>query len=480
MQGVTIRAAATVLVLAWVMCVPSLARSAIVAVEVNGQAIAVVDIEQRVRDIHRAKPRTRSSGSEMALSVDDIVDSLVNERLLVQEALDMHLDEGPAFRLKMKAFVRDQSILQLYREEVEGRVQVEEADIAERYTASLGTETAPQDKIPDRMRDRIGKILRKERQKVLADEFVTRLRAQSEVVVNHELLQAVKLPLSRIVPEGSVVVVNGEPVPMAEFMGDLGREYAKAEYMLQRSEDEASRLEWLEGAKERVLDALVTNVLVGHEALKRDYAGQVEFEQAVAVRRHALLLDAFRTQVLLPLAEATDEDLKQFYDDHAELYTRGCQVRLGELRFKEMDLALAAQEELRGGAVFAYLARRLGGRSTPGEGWVSENRLPSVFREALVTLPEGGVSDVLTLGRDLVVLKLRGRRGCTVMPYEEVLPDLRRRVLERKYAMVRERYVQALRNQARIVMHSEVLESLEDAFWKSPPDTTDQLERGEQ
>jgi hypothetical protein len=478
MHGVTLRAAAAVLALAWMIYVPGMAHAVSVAVEVNGQAITVVDIEQRVRDIHRAKPRMRTSGSDVALSVEDIVGSLVDERLLAQEALTMGLDGGAEFRRRMQAFVRDQSILMLYREEIESQVQVEDAAIIERYTTSLGVEAAPQEAIPDRMRERIGKTLRKERTAALADAFVARLREQAKVVVHQDRLQAVTLPLSSTASEGTLAEVGEEQVSMADFMADLGREYAKAERMLQRG-DETSRLAWLEGAKERVLDALLTNVLVGREALKRDYSVREDFQQAVTVRRDALLQDAFQTQVLLPLAIAEDGELREFYESHAELYTCGCQVRLGELRFKEQELASAALEELHNGAVFAFLARRLGGRCTPGEGWVPESELPPVFRAALATLPEGGLSDVLTLGRDLVVLKLRGRRGCSVLPYDTVLPDLQRRVRGRKYSMVREQYVQALRKRAHIVMHDGVLQQLEDAFLKTQPDTTVRSERGE-
>ncbi|MBU1001581.1 MAG: peptidyl-prolyl cis-trans isomerase [Proteobacteria bacterium] len=479
MRGVKVRAAAAVLALAWSIFFPGKICAAAVAVEVNGQVIEVDDIELRVRDIHRAKPKMRPSDGGASLSVNDIVDSMVDERLLIQEAADMGLDAGQEFRTRMRAFVRDQSILELYREEVVDRVQVDDAAIRERYVASLGVDLAPGEDMPERIRERIAKTLRKEREKALADAFVAQLRERYEVVVHRERLQAVNLPLPRDVDLRALAEVDGEVVSMADFMSDLGREYAKAERMLQRAGTDAERQEWLEDAKQRVLEALLTNALVGREAMGRDYAGRQDLERAVALRRGAMLLETFRVQVLLPLAQAEDGELREFYGSHSDLYTRGCQVRLGELRFKERDLALAALDELNRGAVFGFLARRLGGSSTLGEGWVSEDRLPLVFRQALADLPEGGISEVLVLGRDHVLLKLRDRRGCTVMPYEEVLLDLRRRVLEQKYAEVRQKYTQALRKRAHIVLHSGVLESLEEAFWKETPEAAAQSERGE-
>lgn len=479
MRSVTMQAVMAVLALVWLGLAPGLARASAVAVEVDGQVIAVEDIERRVRDIHRAKPRMGASGDGAALSVIDIVGSLVDERLLIKEAAAMALDDGPEFRSRMRAFVRDQSILRLYGEEVVDRVVVDDDAIRERYVSSLGSDAEPGGEIPERMRERIAGTLRKEREKALADAFVARLREQAGVVVHRDVLDGVTLPLPRGTIQDVVAEIDGEPLPMADFMADLGRECAKAGAMLQRVGDAAAREAWFAQTKERVLEDLLTNALVGREALRRDYSRDPEFGRAVAVRREAMLLDAFRTQVLLPLAEPEAEELEDFYRDNAALYTRGCEVRFGELRFKDREQALAALDELRRGAVFGYLARRLGGGSTPGDGWLPEEALPPVFREALDVLPEGGTSDVLALGRDLVVLHLRGRRGCAVTPYDEVLPDLRRRVQETKYAEARERYVQALRKRANIVMHDGVLEDLEEAFWRNPPEPTAQPERGE-
>lgn len=480
MRGLTIRVALVILTIAWGASVSGMAHAADVAVEINGQAIAVEDIEQRIRDIHRSMPRTGSSGSGNALDVRELVDSLVDERLMIEEAAAMGLADEAEFRRRMWAYVRDQSILRLYAQEVVERVQVDEAAIGERYAALNDGAGVSGEDIPEQMRERIVKALRQEREKVLAAEFVDRLRAGSEVVVHRERLLAVTLPLSRVAEQGAVAEINGHPVSMADFMADLGREYGKAERMLQRLEDDGAREAWLTEAKERVLEGLIVNALVGSEALKRDYSVQPDFVQAVDLRRSAMLLGAFRVQVLLPLADIGEKELRDFYQGHAELYTRGCQVRLGELRYKDQDEALAAQDELRRGAVFGFLARRLGGSSTLGDGWVSEQALPPEFRGALELLPEGGVSDVLILGRDFVVLKLRGRRGCEVMPFDEALPDLRRRVGKIKYAEVREQYAQALRSRANIVVHDEVLDRLEELFWQSPPETAVQPERGNQ
>ena len=464
-----------ILGLAWLGLCPGAVRAAAVAVEVDDTAFTVGDVERRVRDIHRAKPRMRASGDAAQLSVHDIVDDLVDEHLLAREAEAMGLGDEPDFRRRLDAYERDRAIVMLYAREVESRSEPTQDEIRARYAAMQDRDVDSVGELPESLAGRIAAAMRRERGKALADAFVEGLRAKAAIEIDRERIEVLGPGLDTDSGTGNVAVVDGVAVPMGVFLDDLRRERRKAGNMLDHVADPSVRDKWFSSTVDRVLEALVVNALVGAEATRRGYREEAEVALAVVRRRRAMLLRAFRERVLEPLAEPTREELEAYYATHAAQYVHGCEVRLGELRFKDRTDAEATLRELRGGAVFGSLAKVLGGRSTFGSGWVSESALPVPFQEALGAMDEGDVSEVVSLGRDLAILKLRARRGCEVAPLADVAADVERRVRAEKYLREKARYAAALRAHARVVEHAGVIDDLEKRFWSAP----DGAQRGE-
>lgn len=96
---------------------------------VDGEIITVNDLEYSLEVSHRRDDL--SSAGRMDIS--GFIQTLINDRLIVQEARRMGMDNYPEVRQKIDAYILREAVMKLYDDEILQKVSVVEGDIKERY-----------------------------------------------------------------------------------------------------------------------------------------------------------------------------------------------------------------------------------------------------------------------------------------------------------------------------------------------------------
>lgn len=178
--------------------------------------------------------------------------------------------------------------------------------------------------------------------------------------------------------------------------------------------------------------------------------------------RRQLAWDEVIGREILPRIELSDEDLRRYYDDHAEEFRVPEKIRVEEIVVLSEETPVPDSVE--------SLANEIRARLEQGEsfeeiteaydeavsavidvGWVAPGDLAPVIEEALWPLPEGALSEPIAGRGGLHIARLLERSEATVEPFEDVKEAIRRRERQRLYAEEAEEYLLELEEKALIV-----------------------------
>ncbi len=294
---------------------------------------------------------------------------------------------------------------------------------------------------------------------------------------------------------GVVALVNGEPIPVAEFERELALAYEVPEGATAPAPDQLVAL------KQTVLRELVDRQLLLQDAkakgisippeavrtavtqLKAEYQDgrfqdalaqgrltEPEFEQKTAAR---LTVEKLVDEVVYQRVAVTEEELQGYLDAHAAEFQEPEQVHAAQIVVKELEDARRLRDELHRGAKFGDLARahslsadaRLGGDL----GWFPRGVMPPEFDAVAFSLQPGQISDVVTSEYGFHLFKVLERRPARKKDLAQVRREVERRLLRDKQEKAQAAYVQTLRERAALRTNDAALDAV-----KGPPSPTPQ------
>ncbi|MBN1840859.1 MAG: peptidyl-prolyl cis-trans isomerase [Deltaproteobacteria bacterium] len=439
----------------------------VVLAEVNGEAIDEGLLQERIKAIHRYKPGARPEGGAGGVDISDLLQELIDERLMIQEARGVGLDRDPGFEKRVKSFLATQSILELRREEVLDKVNVSEEEILDYFKRHHEKQSQAQEEISQRLRRRIEKKLRKEKQKELSDGFIARLREDADIRIDEELVELLDSEKDYTGTKPTIAHVNGEPIPIGDFVHDMKQAVQRQAGMFRRSKDNGQTEKKRKDLKSKVLDRLITYKLIEQEALSRNYMNAPGFADTVEKRKEALLVNEFKAKLVYPLAIPTEKELTQYYNQHIDEFKKGYEVWLREMRFGDRKEGEKILEELRQGADFEFLATLVseGSSAKRGMAWVRAESFSPAVRDALSQLKVGEFSDLIADGRQHKIIKLKGKRGGEPIEFSRVLERLKRIVGREKFEKKLSEYLSRLRKASKIKIHKKALKGIEEKYW---------------
>lgn len=109
-------------------CVSGARKGAVLAV-VNGEDISEDDLAYTLNIAHRREDLS----STKALNIREYVQKLISDRLVIQEARRMALDQQPDIRQAVQAFIVRESVTKLHEEEIKKKVLVSDSDVMSHY-----------------------------------------------------------------------------------------------------------------------------------------------------------------------------------------------------------------------------------------------------------------------------------------------------------------------------------------------------------
>ncbi|NOZ24840.1 MAG: hypothetical protein GXO94_01950 [Nitrospirae bacterium] len=324
------------------------------------------------------------------------------------------------------------------------------------YVVKLyGRTEAPEGELPG-IRRQVEKAVRKQKEKIRADEYLEVLRRRSSIKVDRELLSAIATGKDDedagkwAESEDVVAEVDGSVLTAGEFV-------TMAETYKGRP-------------KEYVLNSWIDRKVVDHEALRRNYLNDPDFKKRVERYEDQLLKRTFIDKVIVPRIKVTEEILREYYSEHLKEFSKPDRFRIQQITVGSLDEAREISESLNDGADFSWLARK---RSTDGAGpkggdagWLVLEELPGPARRMVLEMEPGEISPVFEVGSSYRIIRLLAKAEGEPMRFEDVrdavLKAYFRDELKRRMDLV----VSKLREDARIEVYWEAVRSIEKEIGK--------------
>ncbi|NVL90220.1 MAG: SurA N-terminal domain-containing protein [Desulfobacterales bacterium] len=449
-----------------------------VLAEVNGETIDETALQDRIKAIHRYKPPIQSESGAGSIKILDLLEQMIDERLMIQEAYRVKLDESPGFEKKIQSVIKNQSIIRLRKEEVLDNINIGEKDLLDYFKKHYEKNgPAPEGEFEKRKR-RIRKKLKKEREKELSDNFVKLLKEQSEIWIDKKLLGLLDPEKNYTGKKSIIARVNGQPISLDDMMSDMKRAFQKRARMYSRVKTTTKQKKMYEELRQQTLDALITYKLVEQEALRRNYIKDPAFMDIITRRKDRLLINEFKEKTIYPLVIPTKKELTKYYKKHINDFKKGYEVWFNEMIFQARPDAEKALKELKEGANFEYLAARVSERWIPrgSHVWVNSNRFAPDIRKELNRLKVGQISNVIPDNRQYKIIKLKGKRGGEPEEFSRVAGKLKKIVEQQKFNTMLSGYLAKLRKSSRIDIDKKTLKKIEETYRAEPAEqaeTTD-------
>jgi parvulin-like peptidyl-prolyl isomerase len=333
-------------------------------------------------------------------------------------------------------------------------------------------------------------------------------RPMTRLCVVVALALAAVPPLRAEIIEQILVKVNGEIITRSEFekrqlaqlatrpelvkLGPNSPQLAQAvaESTPELILDAIDELLWLQRAHEHgwamsaeqlgrmVGDIRKENNLVDDATFKKalESEGMTENDLRKSLERRVLIRQVQQVDVTEKI-NVTDEEIRAFYDAHAREFTSPSEVMLREIliavpvsergiNVAQSDAAREQAEEIRkrlvAGESFPKLATELSAAASKNNdgglvGPVKVDELNPALQDLVNGLKIGQISEVLSTTRGFQIFKLESRSETKVKTLEEARGDVSRRVAEGKYRGEMLKYLERLREQAKIDFKNDEL-----------------------
>ena len=440
-----------------------------VLAEVNDEVIDEDALCERIKAIHRYKPQIRPEEGAGSIKVLTIVEEMIDERLIIQEAYSVELDRSAGFTKNIESFITTQSILRLRKEEILDKTDISTQDILEYFKERYEKDGPAPEGMFKKVEARIRKNLRKEKEKELSDNFISELRKQADIWIDRDLINLLD-PEKNYTGKKSVVAnVNDDTIPIDDFLHDL-KQAAQKQTRQARKQPLLKNSGYPEKVqnelKEKILNNLIAFKLIDQEALRRKYINEPAFMDMVKKRKERLLINEFKAKLIYPLTIPTENELTQYYEKHIDDYKKGYEVWFREMIFNTCKDAEKALKELKQGASFEFLAARVSERWMPRQRtvWVNADSFSPAIRKELNRLKPGEISNVIADGRQYRIIKLKGKRGGKPIEFFRVVDKLKKAAGQKKFEQIMSEYLTKLRKGSKIKINKKALKQIEEKY----------------
>jgi len=251
-------------------------------------------------------------------------------------------------------------------------------------------------------------------------------------------------------------------------MGDISLSEADVRGIVKTLPAEARSLPAVE---QNVRTELIRKSLAA-EARSRAFDKKPEVESRMQQAADQVLVTSYMNSIAQPPADYPSPDvLKQAYEANKDALKTPKQYRLSQIYLVGKDdkaRKLAEQlvsEANRKGASFATLARKQSqhapSASKGGDmGWLNENELAPMFREAISGLAINGISQPVAGAEGLHILKLEERKEPELQSLDKVRDLLVRNLRLRQAAQLEQAYLEAMLQRTPISLNGIALEEI--------------------
>ncbi|MBW2570136.1 MAG: peptidyl-prolyl cis-trans isomerase, partial [Deltaproteobacteria bacterium] len=337
-------------------------------------------------------------------------------------AYRVELDRSADFIKNIDSYVTTQSVIRLRKEVVLDKINISDQDILDYFKERYEKDGPTPEGMLEKVKTRIKKKLRKEKEKELSDNFISELRKQADIWIDKDLINLLDPEKNYTGKKSVVASVNGDMIPLDSFLYDMkqGSQKRSRMYTLLKDKEELEKMK--NDLKEKILDSLITYELIEQEALKHSYANDPLFMNMVKKREEHLLINEFKAKIIYPLIIPTKNELTQYYEEHIDDFKKGYEVWFKEMVFHASKDAEKALKELKQGARFEFLAAQVSEKLMPRKAvWVNADSFSPAITKELNRLKAGEISEVIDDSSQYKIIKLKGKRGGEPIEFSRVV-----------------------------------------------------------
>ena len=429
---------------------------------VDGDPVTEGDLQYSLTIKHR-KEDLSSAGS---LNISRYVNKLIDDRLLVHEARTAGMDRLPEIKQALEAYILRESVVRLHKEEIVEKVAITEDDLREYYKKNheqfspglklLSKEDAPDIEF-DKVKDRIRKVLRKQKEKERSDEYLKTLHAKAKITIRDELLSALKSDKAKREAENKpdekqpLVEVNGEVLTVGEFI-----------FMMKQTR---------KNSEEDIINNWIERKLIDMEALSRHYERQPDLRDMAYRYESELLKITYIKRIIQPQVKVTDEALIEYYASHQKDYMKPARYKIQQILVEKEEDAQEILANLKNGADFSWIAEKKSVDPTVSKGgepvWVTKADLPKPVKDIIDTMSYGDISPIVKyVDNTFRIIKLQDIYKEQVEEYDKVRVSVQQVFFNEQINFLLEKYLNQLKKDSEITVYNEEISSLEAGLQK--------------
>lgn len=416
---------------------------------VDGEPITRKDLEYSLEIAHRREDLSKTK----RLNIREFINKLIEDRLIIQEARRMGMEEDQEIREKIRAFKLRESVTLLYKEEILDKVSVTDDEIKRFYEENYDRYKKDFEKV----RNEIKQIIRNRKIEELSKMYLKELRTKYKPWIDRELLSSIPLKMNA---EERKAYLNDQRiiVRVDRYTLTIG-EFVK---MMRPLMDEDTR--------QRIIDNWIDYRVVDLEALSRRYDETSDLKERIKRYTDQLLKKAFYDRIVRPVISISPQEVRDYYETHREEFKRPISYKIQKIVVDSESLAREILSDLRKGADFAYLARRYSKdtSSTRGGivGWKTLDQMPLVLSEEVRRLSMGEVSDIVKYGSQYVIIKILDITDGGYKEFDSVKEIIQKRIFKKKFEERLRAYIERLKAKASIEINEDEVREIEALFSK--------------
>ena len=423
--------------------------------KVGDDVIATKDFEKKVRMLHtsdRVGEKLSKGKSFETQNFKKYLDELIEERLIVLEAERLELTKDPAFIRTMENHKLNLFLGRLRKDEVLGKIKIEESEIETRYRGAKGGETPAGQKAGEKKDDSYKRShewqmarqsIVKERTAGVQKKYFDKLRKKARIRLYEDVIKGVTAGMPAGELHDVIAKVNGKPVYAMELVRALKRPGARDDF----------------DAKKRLVNSIVMRKLLDEKALNHGYENDPLFKSMLKKQREELLVELFKKNVIVPLIKVTEEDITEYYNANPDKVKSPGRFNVGYIDVVKEEDAVSIVKELEKGADFEYLskAKAVGPSKKKGGmlGWVSADRFPDDVQVAINKAEIGDLVGPMKVQEKYGIFYVLGKEKGGTKPLDEVRIDITRELVQKEYRVMHAKYVDRLKK----VMKVEINEA---------------------
>ncbi|MDL1967392.1 MAG: peptidyl-prolyl cis-trans isomerase [Deltaproteobacteria bacterium] len=433
-------------------------NSSIIA-NVNGYNICLDELEEKLVAIHRIKQMTNLEGKAGVIDIDKVIEELINERLIIQEAYRVELDEDPFFKAKVNNYIISRSVIRLRQEEVQDKINVTEDEVYGYFRKHYEEKKSASDEMFEKVKISIKKKLLKEKEQKRSNDYIAGLKNKATIWIDTELLYS-RSPNQKDCDNNIIIArVNDASIHDCDFINEARKHRPKLRGNVLNKEK-------IKNVNSEILDSLIIYELVEQEALKRNCLNDPLFKNDIEEYKGKLLLTLFKQKIILPRSIASEDESAEYYETHKDDFRKDYEVWFSEMVMQTLDSAESVLKELREGADFEFLTSKksIMPLRTGANVWIPLGLLSPDMRMAIIDLEIGGVSDIIQGSRKYKIIKLKGKRGGEYKKFSSVKDRIKRILGKRKFDNWLKEYIDKLRNVSQIDINKKVVNKLSELY----------------